>query len=230
MDVDASPHAQFRAGTHRPRRQARWSLAPAALPRWRVRVAAVAAQRVPDLRQADDIGAVLLDRVLDQAARLGDVVRLVRAGIHLHHADAHRLPPVADGWKRSVSAGRTQHGRPLPVYGALRIMRGAGADAADEGVGPAGAAVPLGDRGADPRCLGDAGVSTTWIWHVRIGCTILTLLLFRDCLGLRRQRHGPVRPVPSQPRRRRCAIWHLYGGASRTAKSGTTPPAAGWCW
>ncbi len=52
--------------------------------------AAVAAEAVPDFRQADDIGAVCFDCLADQTACLGDVLRLVGAWVHLDDADTHR--------------------------------------------------------------------------------------------------------------------------------------------
>src|SRR6202034_274095 len=55
---------------------------------------AVAAEAVPHLRQADDVGAVGFYRLADQAARLGNVVRLVGAGVHLDDGDTHRQAPA----------------------------------------------------------------------------------------------------------------------------------------
>ena len=51
---------------------------------------AVAAEAVPDFREGDDVGAVGFDCLADQAASLGDVLRLVGAGVHLDDAEAHR--------------------------------------------------------------------------------------------------------------------------------------------
>ena len=70
---------------------------------------AVAAQAVPHFRQGHDVGAVGLDGLADQAARLGDVLRLVGAGVHLDDADAHRgLRWLVIGDQKNRTEARTQ--------------------------------------------------------------------------------------------------------------------------
>jgi hypothetical protein len=69
---------------------------------------AVAAEAVPDLRQADDVGAVGGDRLVKQGARLGDVVGLVGAWVHLHDRYAHGGILRICWVQRSVPGGRWQ--------------------------------------------------------------------------------------------------------------------------
>ena len=49
-------------------------------------------------------------------------------------------------------------------------------------------------------------------------------------LGLPGGRRPPASAASCAPRSRRCGTWRISAGRSRTARSATTPPAAGWCW
>src|SRR3954447_18552413 len=90
------------------------------------------------------------------------------------------------------------------TYVAVRYRRRMCAHVADQGVGPAGAAVPLVDRGADRRRLGDAGIQPD-------GLACVVRLRHSDAaavpgdLGLRRQRHRALQPIPEKPHRRAAA-------------------------
>lgn len=73
-------------------------------------------------------------------------------------------------------------------------------------------------------------IRLNWMdWHVRIGETLLALVLFRllwGCFGSETARFRSFwrRPLP------RCSICDTCCAAIRTCRWATIPPARGWCF
>ena len=66
--------------------------------------------------------------------------------------------------------------------------------------------------------------------HFLSGYSIIALLLFRVAWGFVGSETARFSHFLKRPARGACGTSPTCTGASRTPRSATTPPAAGWCW